>query len=93
MMVTTYDSYAEAAEQIPDNKEMSVSCTFMPDGKPVYFLVPEGDRKQEIAREMSFMILRGRQLSGYEKWLLQAAEEQLAGERAPGFEVVGADAD
>lgn len=91
-MVTTYDTFAEAdAQRTPENPEL-VSCTFGQDGKPIYFLVPECDRKMEIAREASFMILRGRPLSGYEKWLLEAAEDQMAGARPAGLETLNADA-
>lgn len=92
-MVLTYDTFAEADAQRTDKDKESVSCVYGEDGKPIYFLVPECDRKMEIAREASFMILRGRPISGYEKWLLDAAEDQRAGARPPGFEAISANAD
>ena len=88
-MVTTYETFAEAQAQLTDDNPQSVSCVYGQDGRPIYFLVPDCDRKMDIAREMSFMILRGRPISGYEKWLLEAAQDQ----HAPELEVASANAD
>lgn len=87
-MVTTYPSFAEASEQITTDEDgrplLSVSCVFRPSGEPVYFLVPEGsdEMKHRVSREVGFAILRGREMSGYEKWLLKAAEDQVGATHA-----------
>jgi hypothetical protein len=95
LMVTTYTSFSEAQESRTTDddgafREM-VCGTLLESGQPVYFLARAGSPEPAV-RELSFQIRHGRPISGYERFLLNAAEDQ-AGGLHPSLEVAGADAD
>lgn len=95
-MVTTYESFDEAKASLTlddDGQPRDKVCgTLYDSGQPVYFTMPVGASEPAV-RDVAFQIRHGRPVSGYERWLIQAAEEQAAGVPAPSLEVSLANAD